>query len=1277
MRDLSPVDAAFSVVSGRSSVVRVADYAQMDGFSVIGADGALDGVSFVVVQRGDDLVVIYADGTEVIIEDYFLSNTIAVFDTGVTPVELGPLVEPIGTIGDDALYGYSGPVDEVRAIILDRADIAPLEPFLSDDDGGIASFAGNLAGLGWGGFAAAAVANAVSGSSALLGGLAAVTTVISGKFVAGPIVPGNGLVVDVYDALGNLLLSDVPLDANGSFSVTLPGTVPNVIAILRDTNAAPDYRDEATGGNVDLNANLAGIGVGVPQPGGTTTVSLNINPVTTVAARLAGVGANGTIPQGGITPEAITQSLATVQNSFGVSDLNGVPPIDIFDPDFNDTDGNISDGERYGQVLAMLSGKDKLNGGNQQTTIDELVTSLQNAGGDSTAQQSAVRTELLEGAREFEFNNTSGTQTEADLLGSPSLGVERTPEVGTDGNTTEPSFANLLEDALEGTSTGDGANPNADTITGFQTLVDTADAVQALAALDTGAGIPQALIDQLTEENLTALGLTGLTAPSPYLDQFLDALRDVATEDADTVQELQDLFDGVVAANLLPPTITTSNADTLSGTAEPNSTVTLTLADNSTVTATADGSGNYAFSPNPVPNGQTATLTATDAAGNVSAPTTVPAVDATDPNPPTITTSNADTLSGTAEPNSTVTLTLADNSTVTATADGSGNYAFSPNPVPNGQTATLTATDAAGNVSAPTTVPAVDATDPTLTITTPIEGDNVVSAAEDNDVVVQGTTDAEDGRVVTVVFTDSLNATVTATATVTGGNWSLAGADISGLAEGAISVSATVSDAAGNAATPATATVTLNNTPPAAPTINQGITDQANTVSGTGEAGATLTLFNGGTQIGTTTVASDGTWSLITAAPVADGAVLTARQTDAQNNESPLSAGVTTFTDTDGDGIRNSLDTDDDGDGIADATEQPQTVFTENFDNLTGDVEITSTGTPWVFTGISDTDSGGGTPNSFYAYQGKLQFFRNPAQQTLTQNFTDMTGGSSITVNMAIRSSLPNSATLEILYEGVVYATIDTTTPNNVVFSNGASGSWGGSTDLATLSNLVVNLPVSVPNSGTVTLRYTTTAFDADDIDISSITVSKLPVLGDIDGDGVVNIRDRDTDGDRIWDEFEPTTDGDGDGRPDYRDTDSNGAGVGDDTSNASLTAAQITALEGGGTYANGFILLSEAVTLDFTAIPDSGVFTSDVEYIDMRDGANAQVVILNEAEVINLTDGNNELILIGDGNDSVTATGFVGTGKDQSIDGRSFSIYEAGTATLFIDDEIGTITLT
>lgn len=34
-------------------------------------------------------------------------------------------------------------------------------------------------------------------------------------------------------------------------------------------------------------------------------------------------------------------------------------------------------------------------------------------------------------------------------------------------------------------------------------------------------------------------------------------------------------------------------------------------------------------------------------------------------------------------------------------------------------------------------------------------------------------------------------------------------------------------------------------------------------------------------------------------------------------------------------------------------------------------------------------------------------------------------------------------------------------------------------------------------------------------------------------------------------------------------------------------------------------------------------------------------------------------------------------TDKDQSTDGRSFSIYEAGTATLVIDDEISTITLT
>ena len=111
----------------------------------------------------------------------------------------------------------------------------------------------------------------------------------------------------------------------------------------------------------------------------------------------------------------------------------------------------------------------------------------------------------------------------------------------------------------------------------------------------------------------------------------------------------------------------------------------------------------------------------------------------------------------------------------------------------------------------------VDNTAPTITITTPIEGDDRVSAAEDGDVVVSGTTDgAEDGRTVTITFTDESNATITKTTNVLSDAWTLAGseADISALDNGTITVTGTVSDEAGNSATPASANITLDTLAP-------------------------------------------------------------------------------------------------------------------------------------------------------------------------------------------------------------------------------------------------------------------------------------------------------------------------------------------------------------------------------------------------------------------------------------------------------------------------------
>ena len=76
---------------------------------------------------------------------------------------------------------------------------------------------------------------------------------------------------------------------------------------------------------------------------------------------------------------------------------------------------------------------------------------------------------------------------------------------------------------------------------------------------------------------------------------------------------------------------------------------------------------------------------------------------------------------------------------------------------------------------------------PSIAIDATLEGDNIVNASEDNTVTVSGTTSGvENGQTVTVTLSDGVNPDVVTTATVTGGVWTAADADISGLNNGSI-----------------------------------------------------------------------------------------------------------------------------------------------------------------------------------------------------------------------------------------------------------------------------------------------------------------------------------------------------------------------------------------------------------------------------------------------------------------------------------------------------------
>src|SRR5690606_18305835 len=159
--------------------------------------------------------------------------------------------------------------------------------------------------------------------------------------------------------------------------------------------------------------------------------------------------------------------------------------------------------------------------------------------------------------------------------------------------------------------------------------------------------------------------------------------------------------------------VTNDTTPDITGTAEPNSTVTVTIDGVVAGTATAEGTGTGTFPPaTPLTEGpHTVTATATDAAGNesdASAPVEF-TVDTVAPGTPVITgptdgallTDTTPDITGTAEPSSTVTVTIDGVVAGTTTADAAGSWTFTPSsPLGEGpHTVTATATDAAGNES--------------------------------------------------------------------------------------------------------------------------------------------------------------------------------------------------------------------------------------------------------------------------------------------------------------------------------------------------------------------------------------------------------------------------------------------------------------------------------------------------------------------------------------------------------------------------------------------------
>ncbi|MFZ8712217.1 Ig-like domain-containing protein [Enterobacter kobei] len=439
-------------------------------------------------------------------------------------------------------------------------------------------------------------------------------------------------------------------------------------------------------------------------------------------------------------------------------------------------------------------------------------------------------------------------------------------------------------------------------------------------------------------------------------------------------------------------------------------------------------------------------------------------------------------LSGTTsnvEANQTVTITFGGKN-YTATVDAEGKWTAT---VPAGDLAGLKDGDASvqvsvtnvnGNSASAGREYSVDATAPSVTINT-IAGDDILNAAEaKSDLIVSGTSTAEAGQTVTV----SLNGK-DYTATVSAdGSWTLnvPAADVAALGDGSVTVTASVSDKAGNPAS-VDHNLTVDITVPAV-TINTVAGDdviniaehaQAQIISGSATgaaAGDKVTVTLGG-QTYTTVLDAAGNWSVGVPASVisglSDGTVtVTASVTDAAGNTGTGSHNVAVDTGLPSVGF-NTLS----GDNVLNAVEKGQDLSVSGTSaNLAEGTVVTVTlnGKQYTATTAADGSWSLTVPAADLAGLGQANY-------TLSATATNGVGNSvSNTANLLVDTALPTVTINTVAGDNVINAaevasgqTISGSV-TNAEAGNIVTVTLGGNSYTATVQN-DLTWSVSVPES--------------------------------------------------------------------------------------------------------------------------------------------------------------------------------------------------------------------
>ncbi|QWN39735.1 BapA/Bap/LapF family large adhesin [Acinetobacter baumannii] len=823
---------------------------------------------------------------------------------------------------------------------------------------------------------------------------------------------------------------------------------------------------------------------GTAEPGSTVTVTYPDGSTTTV---VAGPDGTWTVPNPGLNDGDKVTAIAT--DPAGNPSLPGTATVDAVGPN--------TDGVNF--TVDSVTADNVINASEASGNVT-VTGVLKNVPADAA---NTVVTVVINGQTyTATVDSTAGTWT-VSVPGS---------DLTADADKTIDAKVTFTDAAGNSSSVNDTHTYTVDTVAPNAPVLDPINATDPVS----GQAEPGSTVTVTYPDGTTATVVAGTdgswSVPNPGNLVDGDTVTATATDPAGNTSLPGT---GTVSADITAPVValddvlTNDSTPALTGTVnDPTATVVVNV-DGTDYPAVNNGDGTWTLADNTLPvladGPHTITVTATDAAGNAGTDTAVVTIDTTAPNAPVLDPINAtDPVSGTAEAGSTVTVTYPDGTTATVVAGTDGSWSV-PNPgnLVDGDTVTATATDPAGNTSLPGTgTVSADITAPVVAL---------------DDVLTNDSTPALTGTVNDPTATVVVNVDGTDYPAVNNGDgtWTLADNTLPVLADGPHTITVTATDAAGNAGTD-TAVVTIDTTAPNAPVLDP--INATDPVSGTAEAGSTVTVTYPDGTTATVVAGTDGSWSVPNPGNLVDGDTVTATATDPAGNTSLPGTGTVS------------------ADITAPVVALDDVLTNDSTPALTGTVNDP---TATVVVNVDGTDypavnNGDGT---WTLADNTLPVLAD-GPHTITVTATDAAGNvGNDTAVVTIDTTAPNAPVLDPInatdpVSGTAEAgsTVTVTYPDGTTATvvAGTDGSWSvpnpgnlvdGDTVTATATDPAGN--TSLPGTGTVSADITAPVVALDDVLTNDSTPALTGTVNDPTATVVVNVDGTDypavNNGDGTW----------------------------------------------------------------------------------------------------------------------------------------------------------------